>query len=227
MLGRGAVAKRITIGEVRELRVGELVKLKERRTPHSAVQRFRDSHRKVAWLFAVGMKVHEVVKASGYSYSRVTTLHITPAFQQLIAEIRESVDERRSEVVDEFEELVHGNMMKAERMLSDKLEDADEEGEFLPTRELIAISRDAADRLGYGKKNTQVNVNVDFAAKLERTIARSNQAKVIELKPNAVSPPRPPQATPLEAQSRPRRSAVSPSRASMAAPQPIKRRALA
>lgn len=183
MLGVGAIAKKIKFGEIRELTQGDLKVLREPRK-QSTVARFRDSHRRLAWYFAIGMNVRDASIASGYSYNRVSTLHSDPAFQQLIAEIRDDVDNRRAEAVDEFEEIVRKNMIAAERMISDKLEDADENDEALPTRELIAISRDAADRLGYGKKSTQVNVNVDFAAKLDRAMQRS--AKVIDVSPTQV-----------------------------------------
>jgi len=64
--------------------------------------------------------------------------------------------------------------------IADKLGEAEEAGETLPVRDLIAISRDAADRFGYGKKQTNVNVNADFASMLERTIDRSRKARLIE-----------------------------------------------
>ena len=76
-------------------------------------------------------------------------------------------------------------MTKAERQISDRLDEADETGESLPIRDLVAVSRDAADRLGLGKKSTVTNLNVDFAAKLEAAIGRS--AKIIELSSSEVS----------------------------------------
>lgn len=182
MLGRAAIAKPIKIGEVRELTQGELRKLTEKRKPQSIVARFRDSHHKLAWLFASGMRPEQIALASGYSMQRVYTLSSDPAFRELVEKKREKVDQNRAEVLDDFEELIKGNMLKAERMLADKLDDADETEELLPTRELIAISRDAADRLGYGKKATNVNVNIDFAAKLDRAVARSS--KVIDNQPS-------------------------------------------
>lgn len=186
MLGTGRIAKPIKIGEVRELEQSELGLLKAKRRPQSIVARFRDSHHKLAWLFASGMRIKDIALAAGYSHNRVLTLSSDPAFKELIAQKREKIDDNRAEVLDDFEELIKGNMLKAERQLSDKLDDADEAEELLPTRELIAISRDAADRLGYGKKETRLNVNIDFAAKLDRAVARS--AKVIGATPTV--PPR-------------------------------------
>jgi hypothetical protein len=41
----------------------------------------------------------------------------------------------------------------------------------------MAISRDAADRTGHGKVQTNMNVNVDFASKLEAARRRSAGAR--------------------------------------------------
>jgi hypothetical protein len=41
----------------------------------------------------------------------------------------------------------------------------------------MAISRDAADRTGHGKVQTNMNVNVDFASKLEAARRRSASAR--------------------------------------------------
>jgi len=62
-------------------------------------------------------------------------------------------------------------------MVADRLADQEEDPDAkpIPLRDLMAISRDAADRFGYGKHTTQTNVNVDFAAQLERAIRRSGK----------------------------------------------------
>ena len=46
---------------------------------------------------------------------------------------------------------------------------------MLSIRELLSISRDAADRIGLSKRSIQTNVNVDWAAALDRAIARSRE----------------------------------------------------
>lgn len=132
----------------------------------------------VARLFARGLRQGQVANICGYSLLRIHQLEHDPAFQQLIAKYRQKVDAIFEEEVEGFVALATSNMIKAERQLADKLDQADEAEETLPTRDLISISRDAADRLGFGKRQTQVNVNVDFAAQLERAIARTS--KVIE-----------------------------------------------
>ncbi len=91
---------------------------------------------------------------------------------------------------DAFYEVATSNMLKAEVMLADKLEAAEEEGTHLPTRDLIAISRDAADRFGYGKRQTNLNVNADFASLLEKAIQRSGKTIEGSITPGSQSPQR-------------------------------------
>lgn len=177
VLHRGKIAREPTVVEVRALTRDDLGLLAVKR-PHGAdgldrVQKLRDPHHRLARLVAAGLRTATIVERSGYSYNRVATLMKDPAFIELVAKYRASVDESFREDQDAYHELLFSNMVKAERMLAEKLEDADDAGEFLPTRDLIAISRDAADRMGYGKHQTSTNVNVDFAARLESTIARS------------------------------------------------------
>ena len=171
---------------VRELVREDLQVLKLRRTNPPAAVRFRDSHRRLARLFASGLTVAQVHERCGYSMSRVSTLHSDPAFQELIAEYRESVNENWAKGADEYYGLAHSNMVEAERQIEEHLARAHEENEPLPIKHLLAVSRDAADRLGYGKKSSKdVNLNIDFADKLQRAIARSgkviNQAPMLSL----------------------------------------------
>lgn len=173
-MNRGRPPKPRRVGVVRELTQEDLAQLQtgaKRTLP--AVARFRDSHHKVARLFAFGLRHAEVAAETGYSLARLYSLTADPSFQQLIAEKREDVDDDHRVKIDEYMAYATANMLKAERMLADKLDKADAEDEPLPTRDLIAISRDAADRFGYGKKSLSVNLNADFATMLERAVKRT------------------------------------------------------
>lgn len=174
---RGKLPSPVTIFEVRPLTREDLEMIREKRTT-PIVEKFRDPHHHVARLIAAGLRLDEVAERSGYSYARIATLSADPTFQQLIAEKRKDVDRAFIESQDDYYRLASSNMLKAERQLSERLDKADEDNELLPVRDLISISRDAADRFGYGKKTTNVNLNVDFAARLEAAAARST--KVIE-----------------------------------------------
>lgn len=176
VLHRGKLATHPEIIAIRPMTREDVGLLADKRTiVQGAVARFRDPHHRVARLFAAGLRLGEVVERCGYSYNRVHTLSTDPAFQDLIAKYREKVDAEFVRNQDEFYEQATANMRKAEAMLAEKLEAAEEAGEHLPTRDLIAISGDRMDRFGYGKRQTNLNVNADFASLLEKAIARSGK----------------------------------------------------
>jgi len=101
--------------------------------------------------------------------------------KELIAIYMEKVEERDAEAFDPYLEVKAANMLAAERHIADHIAELDEAGELLPVKTALAISADGADRLGYGKKQTNLNVNVDFGKALEKAIARSG--KVINHSP--------------------------------------------
>jgi hypothetical protein len=174
MVTRGrAVSARPELGPIRSLAREDLALLAVRRDPVNIIQKLRDPHHRLARMLATGMRQVEVAALCGMSYNRLHVLTKDPAFQELVASYRGLVTAEFVRSQDHFMEVATSNMLKAETMLAEKLEAAEENGEFLPTRDLIAISRDAADRFGYGKKSLNVNVNVDFAAKLEEARKRS------------------------------------------------------
>lgn len=171
---KGKFKSTLEIGEIRPLLREDLALLQVKRQP-AVIQRLRDPHHRLARFIATGMRDEEAARLSGYSLGGVYRLRQDPAFQQLIAQYREIVKDSWADSVDEYHELATGNMLKAERQIAEHLDKADEEGELLPVKNLLDISRDAADRFGYGKKQTNVNVNVDFAAQLEKAIKRSGK----------------------------------------------------
>ena len=192
-LHRGKIATDPEILEVRPLTRDDLVVLRDKRAPQGVVKTFRDSHHKIARLVASGLRNEQVIVHAGISITRLMTLKDDPAFIELVSQYRERVTQSFVEEVSDFYEVATSNMLKAEVMLADKLDDAIISGEFLPTKDLLAISRDAADRFGHPKqKVTQnTNFNVDFASMLEKAAARSGRSNVIDAVPmRTVSGPR-------------------------------------
>src|SRR6266403_795464 len=214
-LHRGKISTKPEILSVRPLTREDLGLILEKRADgegrpiQGAVRRFRDPHHRVARLFAAGLRVQEVADRSGYSYQRVHTLSTDPAFQELIAKYREKVDASFVANVDEFYDLATANMRKAETMIAERLEKAEEEDIDLPLKTLVDISGDRMDRFGYGKRQTNLNVNADFASLLEKAIQRSG--KTIEAVANPSSRLAPPreslpltsEESPIEARSAP------------------------
>lgn len=172
-MGRGRPPKARGIASIRELTPEDIASLNAEgsgRVP--AVQQLRDSHHKVARLIAAGMRLQDVAAACGYSMVRIYTLNATPAFQELIAGYRGEESEAYAKHRDDYHELLFSNQIKAERRIADKLDDDDAD---ISIRELHLISRDAADRTGYGKNSVQFNINADFASNMEQTMRRSSQ----------------------------------------------------
>lgn len=139
----------------------------------------RDSHHAIARLLASGMKTAEVCLVTGISYSRLSVLRADPSMKELIERYRGMVTKEWVAAQDQFHNYIYSNGLKSQRMISDRLDQADEENESIPLKELIAIAADSADRVGYAKRTVQTNLNFDFAAKLEQAIERSKM-KTIE-----------------------------------------------
>jgi hypothetical protein len=103
------------------------------------------------------------------------------AFQELIAQKREIEDEIARDEISIYNQMILSNGLKAERKLADKLDD-DDENEELSVRELISISRDAADRIGLSKRTVSTNYDINFADMLDRAIKRSEMPLSGDLK---------------------------------------------
>jgi hypothetical protein len=198
-LQRGHIrAKQPELSGFRSLSREDLALLSEKR-PAVTLQTLRDSHHRIARSMAAGLPNHEIASFCGISINRVSMLKKDPAFMELVAHYRGVITAEYVRTVDNFMEVATGNMLKAATMLSDKLDDAMDKGEFLPTRDLIAIQDTGADRFGYGKMQKNLNVNVDFASQLEQARRRSAQARdaspplapAIEHNPAAQSAPAP------------------------------------
>lgn len=162
--------------EGRPLTREDVAQLTQKRgTVSSIAVKLKESHHYVARLVAAGLTELDIAERTGYSGNRVHQLKLSPAFQELVAKYQGMVTAGMIEQIDEYQRLAFNNMIAAERHIADHIAEADEVGELIPIKTALSISRDAADRFGYGKKQTNVNVNVDFAAQLEATIRRSGK----------------------------------------------------
>jgi transcriptional regulator with XRE-family HTH domain len=175
---RGKIAQPLSLIEVIPLTSADLATLHKPRS-RSIAQRFREPHHLIARLLAQGMQQQEVAKLVGYSVTRVSQLEADPAFQNLLAVYRERVTEKIEETFDHYLELKAHNMIRAERTISDHFDKAEDENELVPLKTALLVAADGADRLGYGKRQMNVNVNVDFAAELEK--ARSRVGRMINV----------------------------------------------
>ena len=182
------------ITDIREVTRADLAHLTVRRTP-ATLQRITDNHHRIARAIASGLSHADIAMTCGITVGRVGTLTKDPAMQELVAHYRSMLTAEWVKSADPVADLLRSNAMKAQAMLSDKLDEASEKGEFLPTRDLLGIAELGLDRTGYGKVNKNLNVNVDFAAKLESARARSSRARearpIAEVRAQVPATPRP------------------------------------
>lgn len=153
---------------------------------------------------AMGLSNSEVAAICGCSVGRVSILRQDPTFKELVAHKRAMIDTEWAVDADPVISYMRDNALKAQAMLSDKLDAAMEQNEFLPTRDLLGIAELGLDRTGYGKVNKNVNINVDFAKQLEeakKKVEALRETRVIE-----ASPTQPQSAPSAESHSASRRS---------------------
>lgn len=164
---------------IRDLSPADLARLRDApRTDLSTPKQFRDTHHRVARLIASGLRLTEVADRTGFSYGRITMLAKSPAMKELVAMYREKVIEAYIEAEEEYITDATRIRRKAMRHIEEHLDAADEAEELIPLKLALAVASDMADRTGFGKSSTKVNINADFAKALERAYAA--QVRVIE-----------------------------------------------
>ncbi len=146
----------------------------------TALDQYRERHHAVARLVAIGATHDHIRRQTGISFRRMSILMSDPSFKELVTLYRDDVEKIWNRNVDQYLDLGMGNMIRAEAMIQDKLDDADEKGEELPLLTLNRLSQDRADRFGY-PKTSQVEHKHDFAALLDRAIERSGKAKEVKV----------------------------------------------
>lgn len=186
-LHRGRIAKPIRVLSVRPLTRDDLACLKEKRIGPPKVQQYRDVHHRVARLVAAGLRDGDIARMTGYSPNRVNQFKADPAFMQLVSEYRGKVDEAYVNSQDEFYNTSTSNMLRAERMIEEHLDKAEDEGDLIPIKTLLQVTADRADRFGYGKHQTQTTEVKDFAKMMEQLASKSGKSNVIDSKASMVS----------------------------------------
>jgi len=170
---RRPTTNRVT--SIRALVPADLERLREP-SHRITIRRIRESHHNIARLAAAGLTNKAIAARLGYTESRISVLLGDPSIRELISTYRTEVTESWREHVDAMHSLATSNMLTAERMISERLEDAESgDSPAVPLRELLAVTSDRMDRFGYGKHQTNTNINVDFAKRLEAAINRSKR----------------------------------------------------
>src|SRR5262245_28003948 len=148
----------------------------------------------MARLFAMGTKPGHIARIMGMSLGRVYIFSADPAFNELVANYRETFNKDWAEDATGIWGDLNFNLAASTRQIREQLEDADETQERIPLRTLKDIAADAADRVGFAKRSISINVDGTFAAKLDRAIERSGlkaspKPEVIDTVATVVPPP--------------------------------------
>lgn len=170
-------AKRPAIRSVRPMTKSDLEALRQ---PSSRVRllKLRDAHHIIARLSVLGLTNREIAAETGYSEARISIIKGAPAMIELIEKYRATDNEKFAQSRDQYYDDVVSAGRRAWRKINDALEaDDDNEVTEIPLDKLLKIASDSADRVGYHKRSTKENINIDFAARLELAISRS--ARVI------------------------------------------------
>jgi hypothetical protein len=159
--GRAAKPMKAELG--RPLTEADLAALEtERGIKAPPLQKLRETHHQLARLLAKGMKVGEAALVVGYDPSRVSILLADPAFQNLV--------QTYAGVKDlEFADWARVAGITSKEMLEEVRDRFHENPEAFSNDFLIDAGMKLADRTGNGPshKMTNVNVNVDLAARIE------------------------------------------------------------
>lgn len=150
------------------------------------VLKLRDSHHRIAMLFASGLRTAEVAAETGYSLSYISNLRGDPSMCDLVAYYHENhVDPEYVKRISSFQ----GKLARLREIAVDQLlehaQESTESGEKLRVRELLSMVGEAADRTGHGKHQVH-EVQHTFAARLDQALNAS--AQVIELRAAAAPP---------------------------------------
>ena len=183
-LHRGKLAKAPKVVGVRPLTREDMLALQGPRPPQNRPKAMRETHHRLARMVAAGFRTEEILRLTGFSYTRLHQLRHDPAFVELVSQYRGKVDEAYVRGVDEFWETSTSNMLRGERKIEQILDD-DDEGLLekpLTLSQLMALTSDRADRFGYSKKIVNRNENLDFAKMMEQVARASGRSNVIDAK---------------------------------------------
>jgi hypothetical protein len=157
------------------------------------LQRIKERHRLLAKYIAAGLTRNEIAARLDYTPERVGQLSLDPAMQNLVAQFRNHDHVREMAGFDEIALLRSvsvQNALRSAMAMQDTLNYYEDADERMPVRESAKIFELSADRVGFGKHATNINVNVDFAAQLDQAIDRSRSAKLVSGKLSSPDPSR-------------------------------------
>lgn len=162
--------------QVRELDECDIVLLQEDRgSVAPPLKRLSERHHALARCLASGMSDSEAAITCGYVASRVSILKADPAFIELLAFYRQSVDGKYLDMHG----VLAGLSLDAAMELRERLElDISADEKKISVGQLMELTKLGADRTGFGPQSSQLNVNVDMAGRLQAARERLAQRRL-------------------------------------------------
>lgn len=173
---------------VRAMVPSDLQYLRER-SYRVRLRNIREAHHNIARLLAAGLTNREVAYRLGYTETRISVLKADPSIAELIRSYAAEVHASWRDQVDTIHEDAMASIKIGNRLVRENLEALDEKGgadlSLSEVSKISTIVADRMDRFGYGKHQTNTNVNVNFASKLEAAISKAqavtlSRTKVID-----------------------------------------------
>jgi hypothetical protein len=170
----GRARQPITATVLRDLEPSDIAMLgQEKGSIPSPIKRISERHHALARNLALGMDHKQAAVIANYSESRISILLNDPAFKELLEFYREPFED----VVRDTGTLLAGLAKDAAEELSLRLE---EDSEKFSNGQLMELTKLGADRTGFGPQSSQtnVNVNVDLASRLQQARQRVAQRTI-------------------------------------------------
>lgn len=172
----GRASKPMSAMQVRKLDACDIALLEEEKGSKApALKRLSERHHALARCLASGMEPCEAAITCGYVASRVSILQADPAFQELLAFYRQSVETKYLDMHG----VLAGLSLDAAMELRERLEtDIEADEKKISVGQLMELVKVGADRTGFGPQSSQVNVNVDLAGRLQAARERVQQRRL-------------------------------------------------
>lgn len=166
---RGRAAQPVVAEVLRELERSDMVLLAQERNEVKTppLKRLTERHHALARAIANGMAPGEAAVFHGYSVSRVSILQSDPAFKELLCFYRDAAERPYRDLNNRLAGIAMDAVEELSLRLEDDMQIEEVKEKKLSVGQLVELTKMGADRTGHGPSNTNLNVNVDLAGRLE------------------------------------------------------------
>lgn len=162
------------VTNIRALVPADLENLRQR-SYRTRIGRLREVHHQMARYFAAGLSNVEVAEILGYTEARISVLRHDPSIKEITSQCSAEIHQSWLDHQDVVNADAVRAMKTGVRNIAERFEALEDDPNAIPLKDVARVTSDLMDRFGYGKQQTNVNVNLGFAKKLEDAITRSKK----------------------------------------------------